>query len=102
MLPCHYELTGRREAPPDDGLREAIQCQGSKVWIASSLALLAKTAAIPRLTRHALVFAEGPYDFNDSILPAACRRMAEVAKAALAANQQHRRGFASGSGRRRP
>jgi hippurate hydrolase len=29
----------------------------------------------------------GPqYDFNDSILPAACRWMAEVAKTALAAN----------------
>jgi hypothetical protein len=40
----HCEPTGRREAPPDDKLREAIQLYRSKAsWIASSQALLAMT-----------------------------------------------------------
>jgi hypothetical protein len=42
--PCrrHCEPTGRREAPPDDRLREAIHFATKKEWIASSLALLGR------------------------------------------------------------
>src|SRR5258708_37897401 len=41
----HCEPTGRRKAPPDDRLREAIQLwhQDVKSWIASSQVLLAMT-----------------------------------------------------------
>jgi hypothetical protein len=41
----HCEPTGRRKAPPDDRLREAIQLcrRETESWIASSLALLAMT-----------------------------------------------------------
>ena len=45
-VPRHCEPTGRREAPPDDRLREAIQTgrEARKDWIASELTLLAMTA----------------------------------------------------------
>jgi hypothetical protein len=43
QIPRHCEPTGRRKAPPDDRLREAIQKPTEKNWIASSLALLAMT-----------------------------------------------------------
>jgi hypothetical protein len=33
----HCEPAGRRKAPPDDRLRETIQCHAEKNWIASSL-----------------------------------------------------------------
>jgi hypothetical protein len=39
----HCEPTGRREAPPDDRLREAIQRLLNADWIASSQGLLAMT-----------------------------------------------------------
>src|SRR6266851_9993207 len=39
----HCEPPGRRKAPPDDGLREAIYRAAKQVWIASSLSLLAMT-----------------------------------------------------------
>jgi len=42
----HCEPTGRRKAPPDDRLREAIHSAANEEWIASSLALLAMTATI--------------------------------------------------------
>src|SRR5258707_10705116 len=42
----HCEPTGRRKAPPDDRLREAIHGAANEEWIASSLALLAMTATI--------------------------------------------------------
>src|SRR6266446_4337498 len=44
----HCEPTGRRKAPPDDRLREAIHRAAKEGWIASSLALLAMT----RLAMH--------------------------------------------------
>src|SRR6266851_3169696 len=42
-LPRRCEPTGRRKAPPDDRLREAIQRIGSQHRIASSQVLLAMT-----------------------------------------------------------
>src|ERR1019366_1755271 len=56
----HCGPTGRRKAPPDDRLRDAIQSVklGSRDWIASSLALLAMTRRAPkgrRLSRRALL-----------------------------------------------
>jgi hypothetical protein len=39
----HCEPTGRREAPPDDRLREAIHLLLKQSWIASSQGLLAMT-----------------------------------------------------------
>src|SRR2546422_8088102 len=41
---------GSRECAPDDKLREAIHKAARKVWIASSLALLAMTKAPTRIT----------------------------------------------------
>ena len=45
-LRSHCEPTGRRKAPPDDRLREAIQRATAEPWIASSLKLLAMTVLI--------------------------------------------------------
>jgi hypothetical protein len=40
----HCEPTDRRDAPPDDRLREAIQSfSGQAIWIASSQELIAMT-----------------------------------------------------------
>src|SRR4051794_9058996 len=68
----HCEPTGRREAPPDDRLREAIQRRQRKNWIASSQGLLAMTDSVlaaldpvlEHLQRHGAVvlgrFGDGP------------------------------------------
>ena len=60
-FPRHCEPPGRRKAPPDDRLREAIHGTARQAWIASSLSLLAMTnssAACP--TGKSLVSLSSP------------------------------------------
>src|SRR5258705_10016675 len=75
----HCEPTGRRKAPPDDRLREAIHRAANEEWIASSLALLAMTATIfahPATGRTASIFKQpAVYRHDLAISPRLCARV---------------------------